>query len=158
MDPAVIAQYEHQAEKLNQAIADLGPEQIKAKPVPGKWSTLQVIMHLVDAELAFADRIKRCVAHDKPLVLAWDENRYAARTFYEQQSAADGVQWIDLTRRLTATILKNLSPADFDRTLVHSEAGLLKLSDVVGRAVWHFEHHFKFINDKRIAMGKPAVL
>ena len=48
-------------------------------------------MHLADAEAAFADRIRRIIAEDDPVLLAWDENKFAERLMYAEQSAADAV-------------------------------------------------------------------
>jgi len=33
---------------LRQAIAGMSREQLLARPIPGKWSTLEVICHLAD--------------------------------------------------------------------------------------------------------------
>ena len=44
---------------LRQAVAGMTQEQLVARPVPGKWSTLEVICHLADFEIVYADRINR---------------------------------------------------------------------------------------------------
>ena len=45
-----------------------GREALKARPVPGKWSTLEVVCHLVDSEQAWCHRMKRVIAEDNPLL------------------------------------------------------------------------------------------
>jgi DinB superfamily len=35
---------------LGLAVAELSPEQLIARPIPGKWSVLEVICHLADTE------------------------------------------------------------------------------------------------------------
>jgi uncharacterized damage-inducible protein DinB len=125
-----------------------------ATPGPGKWSIHQVVLHLADAEAAFADRIRRIIATDNPPLLAWDENKFAANLHYDEQSAEDAVALVDLTRKQVARILRKLPDAAFSRTGQHSEVGPLKLQDLVEKAVSHMEHHLKFINDKRERLGK----
>ncbi len=64
---------------LRQAVAGMTREQLVARPVPGKWSTLEVICHLADFEIVFTDRIKRIIAEDKPTLVSGDEKLFAAR-------------------------------------------------------------------------------
>ena len=46
---------------LREAVAGLSTEQVRARPVPGKWSTLEVVCHLADFEPIYADRMKLVV-------------------------------------------------------------------------------------------------
>ena len=54
------------ARTLRQAVAGMSREQLRARPIPGKWSTLEVVCHLADFEPVFADRMKRVIALDRP--------------------------------------------------------------------------------------------
>ena len=154
MTRELIEQYERGGQKLGQAILGMTHAELLAVPIPGKWSTQQVVIHLADAEAAFADRIRRIIASDNPPLLAWDENQFAARLFYSEQSAEDAVTMIDITRRQLTRVLLKLPNAAFSRTGEHSESGKLTLEDVVGKAVWHMDHHLKFIAEKRAKLGK----
>ncbi len=60
--------------------ADAGPE-------VGKWSIQQVVIHLADAEVAFADRIKRIAAEDDPVLQAWRDSEADPVETYEAGSA-----------------------------------------------------------------------
>jgi hypothetical protein len=44
---------------LREATAGMTREQTMARPVAGKWSTLEVVCHIADFEIVGADRIKR---------------------------------------------------------------------------------------------------
>ncbi len=123
-------------------------------PIPGKWSTHQVVIHLADAESALADRIRRVIATDNPPLLAWDENRFMANLFYNDQSAEDAVTLVALTRLQVAKILRNLPDSAFARFGQHNEAGQLTLLDLVTKANHHLDHHLKFIQEKREKLGK----
>jgi hypothetical protein len=39
--------------------------QLLARPIPRKWSTLEVVCHLADFEIVYADRIKRVIAENE---------------------------------------------------------------------------------------------
>jgi uncharacterized damage-inducible protein DinB len=154
MDRSLLDQYEKGGEKLRQAIAGMSDQDLRAKPIPGKWSTHEVVIHLADAEAAFADRIRRVLAHDNPPLLGWDENKFFARLNYEAQSAGDAVQLIDLTRRQLSRILRTLPDADFDRAGEHNERGRQTVQDLLRTAVGHLDHHLKFVAEKRAALKK----
>jgi uncharacterized damage-inducible protein DinB len=154
MDRSIIDQYEKGGEKLRQAVAGMSDQDLRAKPIPGKWSTHEVVIHLADAEAAFADRIRRVLAHDNPPLLGWDENQFFARLHYDAQSATDAVQLIDLTRRQLTRILRTLVDADFDRAGEHNQRGRQSVQDLLKAAVQHLDHHLKFVAEKRAALKK----
>ena len=64
---------------LRQAVAGMSREQLTARPVAGKWSTLEVVAHLADFDPILADRVKRMIALDNPPLTGFDENRFVMR-------------------------------------------------------------------------------
>lgn len=80
MEPADwIDRYARGVELLRNAIGGMTDDQLHVRPVPGKWSTLEVVCHLVDFEPIYADRMKRVIASEPTLIGADpDESR---RTF-----------------------------------------------------------------------------
>ena len=90
---------------LRHAIAGMNKEQLHARPVPGKWSTLEVVCHLADFDPILADRMKRVIAEDKPSLLGADENRFAAALHYHERDVEEEMAIIDNTRRQLARIL-----------------------------------------------------
>ena len=156
MNRQLIEQYEQGGQKMANAIAGLTDHELRATPIPGKWSTLHVVMHLADGELAFADRLKRIIAMDNPMLLAWDENKFSANLFYDAQSVEDAITLIQTIRKQMTRVLKKLPDAAFLRTGTHSERGPQTLEQVIGFANWHLDHHLKFIAEKRAKLGKEA--
>jgi uncharacterized damage-inducible protein DinB len=156
MNTALIEQYSQGGQKLAKSIAGLTPAQMVAVPIPGKWSTHQVVLHLCDAELAFADRIKRIIAMDNPVLLAWDENAFTDRLLYGKQSAEDAVQLVELTRRQITRVLRALPESAFARVGEHSSRGRQTLAEVVGFADRHLDHHLTFIGEKvaKLSVGR----
>ncbi len=134
---------------LRQAVAGMTQEQLVARPVPRKWSTLEVICHLADFEIIGADRIKRVIAENEPALFGGDEKLFAARLAYHQRSAEEELLLIALLHQQVARILRTLMPEDFQRRGVHSEAGPLTLENFVERMTRHFPHHLQFIKEKR---------
>jgi hypothetical protein len=134
---------------LRQAVAGMTQEQLVARPVPGKWSTLEVICHLADFEIVGADRIKRVVAEDEPTLFGGDEKIFAVRLAYHQRNAEEELLLIELTRKQVARILRTLKPEDFQRKGIHSEVGPVTLEALVQSRYNHILHHIQFIEEKR---------
>jgi hypothetical protein len=142
------------AGQLRAGVSGLSPTEVKLRPISGKWSTLEVVCHLADFEIVFADRIKRVIAESEPCLPGGDENLFAARLAYHNRNMEGELALVDAVRRQVAAILRTLKPEDFQRRGIHSEAGPLTLETLVQRATGHFTHHLKFIAEKRQALGK----
>ena len=69
--------YQAGVSALRDAVKGMSREQLIAKPIAGRWSTLEVVCHLVDSEVAWTHRMKRVIAEDKPLLIGYDETRLA---------------------------------------------------------------------------------
>ena len=62
----MIEQYLAGPDLLRRAIAVMTTEQLLAKPIPGMWSTQEVVCHLANYEPIYADRMKRVIALNEP--------------------------------------------------------------------------------------------
>jgi uncharacterized damage-inducible protein DinB len=139
-------------DKLREAIAGMTDAQINAAPIPGKWSTRQIICHIADFEPVYADRMKRVIAEETPTLFGGDPDLFAARLAYDRRDIAEELQLIESVRKHVASILKTLKPEDFQRTGNHSQRGPLTLETLLANVTNHIPHHIKFIEEKRAAM------
>jgi hypothetical protein len=151
----LISSYESGPQQLREAVAGLTPEQLRARPVEGRWSTLEVVCHLADCEQFLADRMKRTIAMDRPLLMSADGDRYPGSLRYHDRDIDEEIDLIRLTRRQMARILRILPEGAWTRTAVHSETGLVTLRLLVLHAVRHQEGHLAHVGEKRRAMGVP---
>src|SRR6266511_4676282 len=83
---------------LRQAVAGMTREQVVARPVAGKWSTLEVVCHLADSDPILADRMKRVLAEDRPQLLGADEKCFAAALAYHERDLEEELALIAHTR------------------------------------------------------------
>lgn len=153
MDPmTLIDDYVGGPQLLRQAVAGMTAEQLAARPVPGKWSTLEVICHLADFEIVYADRIKRIIAEHEPTMFSGDPDEFAARLAYHRRNVDEELLLIALVRQQVARILRTLKPADFQRRGIHSQSGPITLETLVQRITGHIPHHLEFIEAKKRAL------
>ena len=113
--------------------------------MPGKWSTLEVVCHICDCEQFFADRMKRTVAVDRPLLVGADGWRYPEPVQYHQRDLAEELELVALTRCQMARILRLVPTEAWGRTAVHTETGLVTLRQLLLNAVNHLAHHLRFV-------------
>lgn len=159
-DPALtpadlISAYEQGVEELRLAVAGMTVEQLRSRPVAGKWSTLEVVCHVADCEQFFADRMKRTVAMDRPLLLGADGFRYPEPLRYQDHDLGQELDLVAITRRQTARTLRLVAPDAWRRTAVHSETGLVTLRQLLLHAINHLRHHLRFVAEKRAALTTP---
>ena len=151
----LISAYEKGVEELRLAVAGMTGEQLRSRPVAGKWSTLEVVCHIADCEQFFADRMKRTVAMERPLLLGADGFRYPEPLRYQEHDLEQELDLVAVTRRQMARTLKLVAPDAWQRTAVHSETGLVTLRQLLLHAVNHLHHHLRFVVEKRTAMTTP---
>lgn len=151
----LISAYEKGIEELRVAVAGMTGEQLRSRPVAGKWSTLEVVCHIADSEQFFADRMKRTVAMERPLLLGADGFRYPEPLRYQEHDLEQELDLVAVTRRQTARTLRLVAPDAWQRTAVHSETGLVTLRQLLLHAINHLRHHLRFVAEKRAAMATP---
>jgi uncharacterized damage-inducible protein DinB len=150
---ALIDNYLAGVKTLRDAVKGMSADQLKARPIAGKWSTLEVVCHLSDFDPVLADRMKRIISHDNPTLLGADEKRYAAALAYHDRDVEEELAIIENTRRQLARILRKLPDDAYQRTGSHNERGSVTLEKMLTITTNHIPHHVTFILEKRRALG-----
>ncbi len=143
--------------RVRDAIAGMTPEQLDAAPVPGKWSTRQVVCHLADFEPVYADRMKHVIAEEQPAFAGGFHQQFADHLAYAQRDIEEELRVIEAVRAQMARILRALSPEAFERTGIHSVDGAMTLRTLLERITNHIPNHAQFIEEKRRAMESDSV-
>jgi hypothetical protein len=145
--------YRDGARAVREATAGMSREQLLARPVPGKWSTLEVVCHLADFESILADRMKRVLAEDEPTLLGADETRFARALAYQERDLEEELALIAHTRAQMVRILRTLPAEAWQRVGRHNERGPLTLDELFAITTHHIPHHLAFVAEKRRALG-----
>jgi DinB superfamily len=143
--------------RLRRVVTDLNSQQLEARPIPGKWSTLEVVCHLVDSEQAWCHRMKRVIAEERPLLIGYDESRFTASLGYHRYDLKSELALLEGMRLQMALILRGQPEAAWARTGVHNERGLMNLEEMVRAEVEHVHHHITHIIEKRRALGLSTI-
>jgi hypothetical protein len=152
----LISNYLAGAKLLADAVTGMSQEELLARPVPGKWSTHEVVCHLADTEALYAERMKRVIAEHEPALVSMDPDAWMARLAGPGRFVADELRLIELIRNQMGRILRTLKSEDFQRRGIHSEDGPITLETVLSRITVHLPHHVRFVNEKRRALAAKA--
>lgn len=134
--------------------AVLDRDDLLAVPGPGTWTLTEVLLHIIDCDLVFSDRMKRVISEENPTLMKFDENKWKERLFYKPEAIDPAISLFTANRIYMLHILKNLKEEDFSRTGTHSEAGILTLANILEKSITHLDHHMKFVYAKRANLDK----
>lgn len=122
---------------LREAIAGLTDEQLRTPEAPGKWSIVQVIEHLVDAELIHNCRVRMILADDEPQLPGWDQDAFAALLRYEQSDVGLALSELEILRDRNLRLLESLSRQERARAGIHSVRGRETIDDIIKLTAGH---------------------
>lgn len=153
---ALIDDYEEGARSLRHMVAGMSDDDARARPVPGKWSTIEAVAHMAGAEIYFSERLERTIALEKPLLMGVDERPYPERLDYQNLDLHEELNLIIALRSHTARLLRNQRESAWSRPAIHSETGLVNLRQLLWHAVRHIPHHLRFIEEKKQILAAGA--
>jgi hypothetical protein len=150
---ALLDAYLGGSDRLRSAVSGVGREQMILRPIPGKWSVLEVVCHLADTDANIAHRIKRILSEDRPAFDRVQPDLMQAALAYHERDVEEELTLFDVGRRQVGRILA-ASPAEaWERTGVVGDRGDRSVAQMVDGAVQHLAHHLAFVAEKRRALG-----
>lgn len=147
------AEYRQGAADLRAAVQSMTREQVTARPVPGKWSTLEVVCHIADFEPVYVERMKRILTAENPTLQGADQEDFARVLHYQERDLEEELRVVEATRNAMARIMEKLTTEQLARPGVHSERGPVTLEKIIQTIIGHIPHHLPFIAEKRRALG-----
>jgi hypothetical protein len=149
---APIDEYSSGAKLLSDLVRSMGSVDVDARPIEGKWSIREVVCHLADTEIVYADRMKRVIAEDNPTFFNANPELFVPALSCRQRPLDNELDVIRAIRAHMLPILQSCDANDFQRTGVHSVAGPMTLLTLLQRVTAHIPHHIAFIEQKLKAM------
>jgi carbonic anhydrase/acetyltransferase-like protein (isoleucine patch superfamily) len=113
-------------------LARHGEERFRVPPGPGRWSAVEVLCHVRDADVdIFVSRLERVLTDERPEVPDVDMTGWEDRRRYRQTSPGEALEaWRAARSRLLAR-LAPLTPREWSRIAFHSVRGPYPLADMV---------------------------
>jgi DinB superfamily len=119
-DPAEV-----QAELPDQVAAVLGEAgpDLRTRPAPGEWSVVELLGHLLDAEIVLAGRYRWVLAHDEPPILPYDQDLWVQRLGHQDDDPEESLALLGALRRSNLELWARTPQQDRARVGHHGERG-----------------------------------
>jgi hypothetical protein len=108
--------------ELRALIAEAGAH-LRVRPAAGEWSVLLCVAHLVDAEVAWAPRFRFVLAHDRPELPGYDQDRWNDRLHSDKDDPDALLRLFEALRESLLDLSRSTTGADRDRVGLHRERG-----------------------------------
>jgi hypothetical protein len=148
-------------ERVRRALAGLSDDALRARPIPGKWSALEIAAHVADSELVGATRIRLVLGGDQPPLPGYDQDRWSRSLGYQAFDSPrleHTLALFTVLRETTLPWLAHATAADWSRTGVHPEYGPVTLRNLLELYADHSERHIEQIATRRELLGQPIAL
>ena len=149
----LMAQYADGYRVVAEALVKITPQELDARPAPGKWSPREIVHHLADSEATAAIRFRRLLAEDHPTIHGYDQDAFAVRLHYDRPYEAS-LELFRASRASTAELMGCLSEADWLREGTHSEVGRYGLDTWLRIYAQHAHRHAEQIRTARGVANK----
>ena len=109
---------------LERRTAGLDASALRRSEAPGKWSVIEVIQHLADAELVTGFRTRMILSEDQPELQAYDQDRWASVLQYAEVPLELALAQLRGLRTANLGLWRGLTPEQRARAGLHTERGL----------------------------------
>jgi hypothetical protein len=141
-------------EVLATVLTGAAGEEVDWPRAPGKWTIRQIMAHLADSELVYAQRLRAVIAEEAPALLAFDQDLWANNLDYARRKPTQSLESLRRIRAENHELLRELPEEAFDRTGVHSERGPMRLRDLLINMCEHLENHARQLQTIRVEYKK----
>lgn len=140
--------------KLEQLTQGRSAAELKKRPAPEKWSVIEILAHLADAELAGSWRIRSILGNPGTKLEAYDQNAWVAAMRYQDRDARQCVEMFRVLREANLALLQSLTPEQWKQHGIHAERGKETIEHIVRMFAGHDLNHLQQI--ERIVTEKAA--
>jgi hypothetical protein len=107
---------------LRTLIAEAGDD-LRTRPEPSEWSVVELIGHVVDAELNSSVRYRSILAEDEPDLVPYDQDLWANRLHSTSDDVGELLATFDALRAANLALWRATPAADRARVGNHLERG-----------------------------------
>jgi hypothetical protein len=150
----LIHRYQQGYDEVLRALEGFPADALSARPIPGKWSAREIVQHLADSESISAQRLRKLVAEERPIIQGYDQEAYTVKLRYNERDLAPALEAFRAARATTAQILAAMTPADWEREGWHTESGRYTAEIWLEIYAVHAHDHAAQIRRLREALGR----
>jgi hypothetical protein len=112
------------------------------RPAPDRWSVVEIVAHLADAELAFGWRLRSMLASPGVSLQWWDEYLWSQRCAYLKVPIRESIATFGALRAANLALLRRVPPGSVGAAYgVHDKRGRQTVRDFVVMEAAHDLNH-----------------
>ena len=142
---ALLERFRRGPEVLAMVLTGVSGEEEEFVTAPGKWNIRQIAAHLADTELVAAHRFRQVLAEDDPIVVAFNQEKWAANLDYAKRKPRQSLETFRRLRGENYDLLKDVPEAALTRAGKHTERGTITLGAMLEGFANHSESHARQI-------------
>lgn len=131
------------AGRLRGLIAGRTRAELSSSPDPSRWSVLQILAHLADAEVVAGWRLRSILGSDGVAIQAFDQDRWADAFRYADTDPMESLDLFDASRRANLSLLTRVDPALHANHGLHAERGKETITHLVRLYAGHDLNHLR---------------
>ncbi len=105
------------------------------------WSVVEIVGHLIDAELRAIDRIAMIQRAQDPVLEGYDQTGMVAERAYQERQLPGVLDEFERLREERVAALERLDDADWERRATLSAYGEASLREITIHMCWHDVNH-----------------
>lgn len=118
---ALIRRYADGPTVFEAALKSVPDPALKWRPAPGKWTVHEIVVHCADSETNAHMRLRYLLAEPDPLVLGYDQDRWAIDLTYHDHPLDLALATVRAVRANTVPLLERLADDQWSRRGRHTE-------------------------------------
>lgn len=119
-DPAVVQELTSHA--LREAVAAAGVH-LRTRPAQGEWSVLELLGHMLDAEIISSARYRWVISEEQPPLVPYDQDLWVDALGYDKADPAELLATFDALRAANVALWRRSTAAQRSRDGLHGERG-----------------------------------
>ena len=131
------------AKKLAGLLKGKTPAKLRKRPAPDKWSVVEILAHLADAEIVTSWRIRSILGAPGTPVQAFDQDAWAAAGKYAKRDARKSLEQFRVLRDGNLALFKSLAPEQWKQSGTHAERGEESIETILLRIAGHDINHLE---------------
>ncbi|MEO5511401.1 MAG: YfiT family bacillithiol transferase [Longimicrobiales bacterium] len=137
---------------LRAAVHGLTDAQLDTPYRDGGWTVRQVVHHVPDSHANAYIRFRLALTEDEPTIRVYNEAKWAELPDARTLPVAPSLTLLEGLHARWVPLLREMSPQQYARMLVHPERGRLSLGSMLRLYDWHSRHHTAHITRLRERM------
>lgn len=133
------------ARQLAHLVEGVPAEKLRQSPAPDKWSVIEILAHLADAEVGSTWRYRQMIEHDGIALTSFDQGLWQRLGQYSSRDPEESLRLFSLLRQTNLQLFDRLTPVEWERHGVHAERGPMSVRDLAIQIAGHDLNHVEQI-------------